>query len=139
MGKRRGGYLGGSTVIGPNSPLMGGKPRTPRAAPMPPRKSGWNEVDDRFQELLGNAPEKPASMRGPGPVTIGELRRTGKLLEVGCTKCWRVAYVDPNTLPFPDAEPVPTVHRRMKCSCGEKGGYSRPDARVMGVDGKYPK
>jgi hypothetical protein len=107
---------------------------------MPPRKSGWNEVDARFEELLGNAPEKPVSMKGPGPVTIGELRRTGKLLEVGCTKCWRVVYVDPVTLPFHDQEAVPTVHQRMKCSeCGAIAGYSRPDARVHGVDGKYPR
>lgn len=75
-----------------------------------------------------------------GPVTMGDLRSKRQLLEVGCTKCWNVRYLDPSTLPFPDTQAVPTAHRRMRCSrCGEKAGYSRPDARVVGVDGRYPK
>ena len=67
------------------------------------------------------------------PVTIGDLRRNGKLLEVGCRRCWNVRYLDPKQLPFGDLQPVPEAHRRMKCSmCGAGGEqcYSRPDARV---------
>jgi hypothetical protein len=67
----------------------------------------------------------------PGPVTVGMLRRKRELLEVGCTACNHHAYLDPEQLPFGDAEPVPTLHRRMRCSkCGAKGrGWTRPDAR----------
>jgi len=73
------------------------------------------------------------------PVTIGDLRRIGQLLEIGCTKCWNVRYLDSHTLPFPDYRAVPAVHNRMKCSaCDAVAGYSRPDARVGGVTGKYP-
>lgn len=75
-----------------------------------------------------------------GPVTIGNLRKDGKLLEVGCTRCWNVQYLDPRKLPFGDHVAVPTAYQRMKCSrCGEKAGYSRPDARIGGVSGQYPK
>lgn len=62
------------------------------------------------------------------------------MLEVGCTKCGNVRYLDPTTLPLPDTQGVPTAFRRFRCSkCGEKAGYSRPDARVPGVDGRYPR
>lgn len=72
------------------------------------------------------------------PVTIGDLRRKGELLEVGCTKCWHVAYVDPHQLPFHGNVGVPDAYRRMKCTkCGSRAGYSRPDARTGGVDGRY--
>lgn len=74
----------------------------------------------------------------PGPVTIGDLRRTGKLLEVGCTRCWNIRYLDAVELPLSDALAVPEAWRRMRCSrCGAKAGYSRPDARMAG-DGQYP-
>lgn len=75
-----------------------------------------------------------------GPVTIGDLRSKGELLEVGCTKCWHVVYLDPHTLPLSDTQAVPTAFSRFRCSkCGEKAGYTRPDARVQGVDGRYPR
>ena len=74
------------------------------------------------------------------PVTIGDLRREGKLLEVWCSSCRRIAYVDPKELPLPDAQPVPKAWRHFRCdTCHERAGYSRPDARVIDVDGKYPK
>ena len=72
------------------------------------------------------------------PVTIGDLRRGGQLLEVGCRRCWNVRYLDPFSLPFGHVQPVPTAHKRMKCSvCGADGSqcYSRPDARVRLDDG----
>jgi hypothetical protein len=74
-----------------------------------------------------------------GPVTIGDLRREGKALEVGCTKCWHVVYMDPRNLPFHDDQAVPAAYQRMKCSrCGAKAGYSWPDGRVGGVTGQCP-
>ena len=74
-----------------------------------------------------------------GPVTIGDWRPTGTALEVGCTRCWNVRYVDPVGLPFHGNMAVPEAYKRMRCSrCGEKAGYSRPDARIGGVTGQYP-
>lgn len=134
MGKRRGGYLGGSTVIGPNSPLMGGKPRQKRAPSMPPPKSGWGDVDALFKELggMGPAAEKvKQKAEPPVPTTFGELRRMRQLLEVGCPNCGRVVFLDPGTLPFADAAEVHTAHRRMTCTgCDEKAGYSRAAVRT---------
>jgi len=71
------------------------------------------------------------------PVTIGNLRQTGKALEIGCLNCDRHGYWDATTLPLPDALPVPDVAARLRCSqCGYKNGptggrvWARPDARV---------
>lgn len=65
-------------------------------------------------------------------VTIGDLRRSRMLLEVGCEACGHCVYIDPETLPFYDDQSVPLAHKRMRCNkCGRKDrGYSRPDARV---------
>lgn len=79
-------------------------------------------------------------------VTIGDLRSQGRLLEVGCDVCSHHLYLDPNTLPFADEQSVPLAFKRMKCSkCGTKlwdrmrpgqrAGYTRPDARIVGVTG----
>lgn len=67
MRKRRGGYWGEHDYW--PHPLTGGKPRKPQTPPMPPRKSGWNEVDARFRELLGNTPEKPRATEIPPTVS----------------------------------------------------------------------
>ena len=77
-----------------------------------------------------------ANMNQTGsPVTIGDLLRDSKMLEVGCIDCGHWCYLDPRELPFIDCEPVPTLYRRMRCrKFGLKGrGYSRPDARVGGM------
>lgn len=37
----------------------------------------------------------------PGPVTIGDLRREGKALEIGCLNCDRDEYVDANSIKLP--------------------------------------
>ena len=73
-----------------------------------------------------------------GPVTIGDLSRSGQLLEMGCLDCSRVVYVEAQTLRIADSQPVPTLARRLKCSrCGARNGpihhpiWARPDARVQ--------
>ncbi len=136
MGKKRGSYLGGSTIVGPSSPLLGGKPRKPRPQPTRPSKSGWDDVDALFRELGGQDQETPRKAVEPKsltPKTLGELRLRGLLLEVGCANCGRVAYLNPRNLRFSDEQPVHTVHRLMTCDgCKERGGYSRAGARSLG-------
>lgn len=75
-----------------------------------------------------------------GHVTIGRLKQDKKLLECGCYACQHHSYLDPHQLPFDDSQSVPEAYRRMKCSkCGSKNVWTRPDARVEGVTGQYPK
>ena len=73
------------------------------------------------------------------PVTIGDLRRDGRALEIGCQNCDRHEYVDPHTLKLWNDLPVPDVAQRLRCSrCGFKNTeiahliWARPDARVSG-------
>lgn len=75
-----------------------------------------------------------------GPVTYGRLRAKKRLVEVHCGSCSRISRLDPDALLFGDDVPVPGSHNRFRCSkCGAKAGYCRPEARVQGVSGKYPK
>lgn len=74
------------------------------------------------------------------PVTIGDLKRTGKLLELACMGCARHLYIDPASLPLPDVLPVPETAARLACSqCGAINQetwhpiWARPDTRVAGV------
>ena len=74
------------------------------------------------------------------PVTIGDLKIAGKLLELGCMGCSRHLYVDPASLPLPDGLPVPETAGRLACSqCGAINQptwhpiWARPDARTPGV------
>jgi hypothetical protein len=80
------------------------------------------------------------------PVTIGDLIRGGRLLEVHCSNCQpeRHLYRDPEILRLPKRMPVPDVANHLVCSkCGARNGethnpiWARPDARVGGV-GHYP-
>lgn len=75
----------------------------------------------------------------PGPVTVGDLRRDGKALEIGCLNCSRHEYVDPNSIKLPDGLPVPKVADRLRCTrCGFRNSptsskvWARPDARPPG-------
>src|SRR5262245_35487473 len=57
------------------------------------------------------------------PVTIGDLIRQGKLLEVHCGNCRpaRHLYLDPQILRLPRRMPVPDVARHLVCSkCGAR-------------------
>jgi len=72
----------------------------------------------------------------PGPVTIGDLRRDGKALEIGCMNCDRHGYFAPRTLALPDTLPVPEAAARLRCSrCGFRSNptavkvWARLDAR----------
>ena len=93
------------------------------------------------------------SRRKPQPlriksVTIGDLARDGKLLEVECSACRpsRHLYIEPLSLGLPKRLPVPDVADHLVCSvCGARNDdlkrpiHVRPDARVPGVTGKYPR
>ena len=76
----------------------------------------------------------------PGPVTVGDLKRAGKLLEIGCLGCGRHLYVDPAGVDLPDRLPVPQTAARLACSgCGAINQptwhpiSARPDARAPAV------
>jgi hypothetical protein len=81
------------------------------------------------------------------PVTIGDLIRDGKLLEVHCGNCRpaRHLYIDADSLDLPKRLPVPEVANHLVCSvCGAKNSdtyhpiWARPDARSSGATGQYP-
>jgi hypothetical protein len=81
-------------------------------------------------------------------VTVGNLIREGKLLEVHCGNCRsarHLLYIDAGSLDLPKRLPVPEVAEHLVCSvCGAKNTatdhpiWARPDARVPGVTGQYP-
>ena len=80
------------------------------------------------------------------PVTIGDLIREGRLLEVHCGNCRpeRHLYLNPEILRLPKRMPLPEVARHLVCSkCGVRNSetyhpiWARPDARVGRV-GHYP-
>ena len=75
-----------------------------------------------------------------GPVTIADLTRDGKLLEIGCLGCGRHVYVDAADVRLPNDLSVPNAAARLACSgCGAINQptwhpiYARPDARAPGV------
>ena len=108
----------------------------------------------RLPELIelerdrNKAKSRRRSLRPPSrPVTLGDLARDGKLLEVECSACKpsRHLYLEPLSLGLPKRMPVPEVADHLVCSvCGARNDalqrpiHARPDARVPGVTGKYP-
>jgi hypothetical protein len=119
-----------------------------------------NDEARRISKLIARLPElvelekdrnKPRSRRKPQPphfkpVTIGDLIREGKLLEVHCGNCRpdRQLYLNPEILRLPKRMPVPEVAGHLVCSkCGARNSetynpiWARPDARV-GAVGHYP-
>jgi hypothetical protein len=81
------------------------------------------------------------------PVTIGDLIKSGKLLEVHCGNCRpeRHLYIDAGSLDLPKRMSVPEVANHLVCSCcGAKNSetsnpiWARPDAQVSGATGQYP-
>jgi hypothetical protein len=115
----------------------------------------------RISKLIARLPElveleqdrnKARSRRKPQPlhfkpVTIGDLIREGKLLEVHCGNCRpaRHLYIAVGTLDLPKRLPVPEVANHLVCSkCGARNGetyhpiWARPDARSSGATGQYP-
>jgi hypothetical protein len=89
---------------------------------------------------------KPQPLRSK-PVTVGDLIRDGKLLEVECSACKPSRHLDiePLSLGLPKRLPVPDVASHLVYSiCGATNDelkrpiHARPDARVPGVTGRYP-
>jgi hypothetical protein len=89
---------------------------------------------------------KPQPLRTK-PVTIADLVREGKLLEVHCSSCRpeRHLYIDAGSLDLPKRIPVAEIASHLVCSrCGARNTetfnpiWARPDARVPGVTGRYP-
>ncbi len=75
-------------------------------------------------------------------VTLEDLMRAGRRLEVGCFACHYHGYVDPAAIALAPDTPTPFAGDRMGCPrCGarnrEKGYplWSRPDARQPGWGG----
>jgi hypothetical protein len=120
-----------------------------------------NDEARRVSKLIARLPElvelekdrnKARSRRKPQPlhfkpVTVGDLIREGKLLEVHCGNCRpaRHLYIDADSLDLPKRMPVPEVANHLVCSvCGAKNSdtyqpiWVRPDARVPGVTSQYP-
>jgi hypothetical protein len=120
-----------------------------------------NSEAEKIARLIVRLPElvemerernKAKSRRRPPipyrPVTLGDLARDGKLLEVECSACKppRHFYVEPLSLGLRKRMPVPEVADHLICSvCGARNDeikrpiHARPDARVPGVTGKYPR
>jgi hypothetical protein len=107
----------------------------------------------RISKLIARLPElekdrnrnrsrrKPQPLRFK-PVTIGDLIREGKLLEVHCGACRPVRhlYIDAGLLGLPKRMPVPDVANHLVCSrCGARNSathhpiWARPDARIGGA------
>jgi hypothetical protein len=89
---------------------------------------------------------KPQPLRFK-PVTIGDLIKSGKLLEVHCSSCRpaRHLYIDAGS-DLPRRLPVPQIADHLVCSsCGARNTdtyhpiWARPDARVPGVTGRHPR
>ena len=119
-----------------------------------------NDEARRISKLISRLPElveverdrnKARSRRKPQahrfkPVTIGDLIREGKLLEIHCGNCrpGRHLYLNPEILRLPKRMPVPEVAGHLVCSkCSARNSetynpiWARPDARVGSV-GHYP-
>ena len=108
----------------------------------------------RLPELIelerdrNKAQSRRRSLRPPSrPVTLGDLARDGKLLEVECLACrpFRHLYIEPLSLGLPKRLPVPHVANHLVYSVhGARNDelkrpiYAQPDARVPEVTGKYP-
>jgi len=69
-------------------------------------------------------------------VTLQDLIRSGKRLELGCHVCHLHQYIDPSIIALPAATPVPAVADALRCpqctATNTQSGYpvwTRPDAR----------
>jgi hypothetical protein len=120
-----------------------------------------NDEAEKLARLIVRLPElielerernKAKSRRRSTPpsrsVTVGDLARDGKLLEFECSACRpaRHLYIEPLSLGLPQRMPVPEVADHLVCSvCGARNDeikrpiWARPDARALGVTGKYPR
>ncbi len=68
------------------------------------------------------------------PVTLGDLARDNKLLWIYCNDCGREREVPPLSIGLPEAQPVPTAGKRLKCSeCGSRKITTRPELYPGGL------
>jgi hypothetical protein len=151
---------GGYRVLDANGLVLAhvyGEP--PNAVATSPNRLTDDEAR-RISMLIARLPElvelekdrnKARSRRKPKPlrikpVTIDDLIREGKLLEVHCSSCVRsvISISTPAVSTCPSACPVPELANHLVCSkCGARNSetynpiWARPDARVGGV-GHYP-
>ena len=113
-----------------------------------------NDEARRISKLISRLPElveverdrnKARSRRKPQPlrfkpVTIGDLIREGKLLEVHCGNCRpeRHLYLNPEILRLPKRMPVPEVARHLVCSkCGARNSETyQSDLGEAGCKGR---
>jgi hypothetical protein len=120
-----------------------------------------NNEAEKIARLIVRLPElvemerernKPKSRRRPPPpyrpVTLGDLARDAKFIEVECLACKpsRHLYIEPLSLGLPKRLSVPEVADHLVCSvCDARNDElkrpirARPDARVQGVTGRYPR
>jgi hypothetical protein len=69
-----------------------------------------------------------------GPVTLGDLIASDKLLWVYCTHCGHERDVNPAMVSLPTETPVPDVGNHMKCSlCGSRKVNTKPELYPGGV------
>jgi hypothetical protein len=114
---------------------------------------GISKLISRLPELVelerdrtkARSRRKPQPLRSK-PVTVGDLIREGRLLEVHCGNCRpeRHLYLNPEVLRLPKRMPVLEVAKHLVCSkCGAGNSetfspiWARPDARIGGI-GHYP-
>ena len=103
--------------------------------------------------------QKSAKLNDASPVfapgvTVGDLARDGKtprgrmlgLQAIPSSLLYRVYHIEPLSLGLPKRLPVPDVANHLVCSvCGARNDevkrpiHARPDTRVPGVTGKYPR
>lgn len=69
--------------------------------------------------------------------TVGDLKRAGRRLWAHCMECGHERALDLAHVSLADAETVPTVGQRLKCSgCGSKRIYTCPESpREPGGEG----
>lgn len=71
-------------------------------------------------------------------VTIGDLKRERRLLEVGCQGCSRHAYVDPGSLGVSDGQSVPLLAKRLRCArCGTRNDAIHSPGQRTRVNGLF--
>jgi hypothetical protein len=152
---------GGYRVIDANGPALAHVYGQPPSAVAFSDKRLTDDETEKLARLVVRLPElvelerernkAKSRRRSPSPsrpVTVGDLARDGTLLEVECSACKppRHLYIEPLSLGLLKRMPVPEVANHLVCSvCGFRNDeikrqiHARPDARVPGVTGKYPR
>lgn len=87
-----------------------------------------------MQPVTGMIDRMAHDPSSPGPVTLRDLIREGKLLWVYCNGCSHERDVEPATVPLPGDTPVPLVGKQMRCSrCSGREIATMPEHCPGGV------